>query len=484
MVAWSAGLLDAAERRAFEDLAAFAGAVPADDAGAVGIPLFVLAGLAERSLLVADTGPGGTSFRMLATIRAVAEGWLEASGRADLVRARHAQHVLDVVRAKASPSSPRRPVGPGCDRRSGPKPRPWLPQSPRRRVARPTSMWAPGSTGMPPCGTPWPGSTSSAEILRRSSGFRQARERRSWSPRPMTDFPERRPGVLHLTQGGQETQLMHEHGHDLPEFALFPLLDRPKAVADLTTMYTQYLEVAAEHGFGALVGGLDHRASPHWAERLGPDAPGPGGLPVALNRLPSGRHPPVEGQIPELRIAGMVGPRDDAYAPAELLGPAEAEDYHAVQLGTLAEAGVDLVSAMTFSTVAEAVGVARAAHGVGLPLTISFLTTATDGSSVGRPSGRRSRPSTPRPARPDRRSTGSTARTCRSSSPGWPRLRRSGRADCRNSDSLTGTCLLVTLRQSQSLRQSHRMRPRSSPTWGWIESSWPPQQPPVRWRCP
>ncbi|MFM7535555.1 MAG: hypothetical protein ACKO91_07145 [Acidimicrobiales bacterium] len=34
-------------------------------------------------------------------------------------------------------------------------------------------------------------------------------------------------------------------------------------------MYTRYLDTAARHGFGALIGGLDYRASPDWAGLIG-----------------------------------------------------------------------------------------------------------------------------------------------------------------------------------------------------------------------
>src|SRR3954465_4964313 len=85
----------------------------------------------------------------------------------------------------------------------------------------------------------------------------------------MAGFPDPQPDVLYLTEGGQETELMYRHGHELPEFAMYPLLDDPRAVADLEAMYAAYLEVAAEHGFGALMGGLDYRASPDWAGKLG-----------------------------------------------------------------------------------------------------------------------------------------------------------------------------------------------------------------------
>ena len=48
--------------------------------------------------------------------------------------------------------------------------------------------------------------------------------------------------------------------------------------------------------------------------------------------------------------------------PRMTITAAEAEDYHSVQIETLKMAQVDLVSAMTFNSPAEAIGVARAAH--------------------------------------------------------------------------------------------------------------------------
>jgi S-methylmethionine-dependent homocysteine/selenocysteine methylase len=81
----------------------------------------------------------------------------------------------------------------------------------------------------------------------------------------MAGFPEPQPGVLYLTEGGQETELMYKHGHELPEFAMYPLLDDRRVVADLTDMYRRYLEVAAAYGFAVLMGGLDYGASPDWA---------------------------------------------------------------------------------------------------------------------------------------------------------------------------------------------------------------------------
>ncbi|MFM7270036.1 MAG: homocysteine S-methyltransferase family protein [Actinomycetes bacterium] len=192
----------------------------------------------------------------------------------------------------------------------------------------------------------------------------------------MAAFPARTPGLDYLTEGGQETELMYKHGFDLPEFAMFPLLDDPRALAALEDMYRRYLDVAARHGFGAIVGGLDYRASPDWAGLLGYS---PAALEefqhrcIAFLREVSA---PYSNQLPDLRVVGIIGPRGDAYQANRTITAAEAEDYHSVQLTTLAEAGVDLAEAMTFGSVEEALGLARAAAAIGVPLSISFTLDA------------------------------------------------------------------------------------------------------------
>ncbi len=189
----------------------------------------------------------------------------------------------------------------------------------------------------------------------------------------MTGFPAPRPGVLYLTEGGTETELMYQHGHDLPEFAVYPLLDDPAAMADLSDMYTRYLEVAATYGFIPLMGGLDYRASPFWAAELGiaPDAL----IELQLRSIEFLREVarPFAARIPQILVAGIIGPRNDAYDADRTITAEEAEAYHAVQLATLRTAEVDIVSALTVNNVPEAVGVARAAARQGLPLSVSFM---------------------------------------------------------------------------------------------------------------
>ena len=191
-------------------------------------------------------------------------------------------------------------------------------------------------------------------------------------------FPDQQPDVNYLAEGGQETEVMYKYGFELPEFAMFPLLDQPRAVTELRGMYTRYLDTAARHGFGALMGGLDYRASPDWAARLGYSTEGLAEMQLrAIDFLREvGR--PYEGQVRSLMYVGIVGPRGDAYSLNRTITAEEAEEYHSVQLATLARGDVDLVEALTFNNVPEAVGVARAAARCGLPVSISF---ALDSSS-------------------------------------------------------------------------------------------------------
>lgn len=199
----------------------------------------------------------------------------------------------------------------------------------------------------------------------------------------MAGFPEQQPDVLYLTEGGQETELMYKHGHELPEFAMYPLLDDPKAVADLTDMYTRYLEVAATHGFVALMGGLDYRASPDWASKIGISAAGLADYQLRSIQFLRDMAQPFERDIPRVLIAGVIGPRGDAYGRDHTITADEAEEYHGVQVSTLREAGVDLVSAMTFNNIPEAIGVARAVAAAGLPLSMSFMVDSSGRLTTG-----------------------------------------------------------------------------------------------------
>lgn len=188
----------------------------------------------------------------------------------------------------------------------------------------------------------------------------------------MAGFPHQREGVFYLAEGGQETEIMYKFGYDLPEFAMFTLLDKPGAVAEMRGMYRRYLDTVARHGFNALMGGLDYRASPDWGGLLGYSPSDLAEIQMRSISFLRDVAKPYVGQIAEIRIIGIIGPRGDAYSLNKDITTDEAQGYHSVQLETLRQAKVDLVSAMTFNNIPEAVGLARAAASVNLPLSLSF----------------------------------------------------------------------------------------------------------------
>jgi len=190
-------------------------------------------------------------------------------------------------------------------------------------------------------------------------------------------FPPRQEGRIYLSEGGTETELMYKHGFELPQFAMFPLLDNQEAVAKMREMFRSYLEVAAKYKACALMGGLDYRASPDWGGLLGYS---PEGLAEAnLRSIAFLRDVASEyaSDIPDILIQGLIGPRGDAYQRNENITENEAEDYHSVQLETLKKADVDMALAITFNNIPESIGVARAAAKIGVPLAISLTLDQT-----------------------------------------------------------------------------------------------------------
>ena len=72
-----------------------------------------------------------------------------------------------------------------------------------------------------------------------------------------------------VTDGGLETDLIFNHGVDLPDFAAFPLLDDEAGRRLLTDYYDGYASIAARAGAGLLLESPTWRANPDWGTRLG-----------------------------------------------------------------------------------------------------------------------------------------------------------------------------------------------------------------------
>ena len=181
-----------------------------------------------------------------------------------------------------------------------------------------------------------------------------------------------------LTDGGLETTLVFHRGIDLPAFAAFPLLDDADGRSTLRRYFAPYLATAREQDAGFLLDTVTWRANRDWGAQLGYD-------PAALDRVNRDAVAFAQalreeaGDAPRpILISGVIGPRGDGYQPATQMTASEAEAYHAAQAGSFAAAGADLVAAITMNHVDEAIGIARAAAGAGMPAAISF-TVETDG---------------------------------------------------------------------------------------------------------
>lgn len=181
-----------------------------------------------------------------------------------------------------------------------------------------------------------------------------------------------------LMDGGLETTLVFHDGIDLPDFAAFPLVDDDEGRAALERYYEHYLEVAARDAVGIALDTPTWRASPDWAPRLGYDME----QLAAVNRA-------AVGLVDEMRrrhdtpatpvvVNGAIGPRGDGYRPEALMNREEARGYHGLQARAFADAGADMISAITMTHSPEATGVVDAATAVGLPVVIAF-TVETDG---------------------------------------------------------------------------------------------------------
>jgi S-methylmethionine-dependent homocysteine/selenocysteine methylase len=184
-------------------------------------------------------------------------------------------------------------------------------------------------------------------------------------------------GTPHVSDAGLETEMLFNHGFDLPEFAAFPHLESDKGLEFFENYYRSFADIARAANAALVLCSPTWRANPDWAARLGYDA-------AALDRINQASigflkslRTSLEG-INDGAIAGAIGPRGDGYAVGEIPDLDEAKAYHRPQIESFAKAGADLVEAMTITNVNEAAGIVMAANQMGIPVLISF-TVETDG---------------------------------------------------------------------------------------------------------
>jgi S-methylmethionine-dependent homocysteine/selenocysteine methylase len=213
-----------------------------------------------------------------------------------------------------------------------------------------------------------------------------------------------------LTFGGVETWLLFVQGFPLRNFSAFEVFEDAAAFDDLERNFLHpTLDAALVYGFGVFVDCFVWRGSPDYLAALGDydvDAVNRNAVRRMREMVARWRErtEATSEDCPVL-IAPEIGPRGDGYGldAAESVTPEAAAAYHRPQLAALARAGVDVVFALTLTSVAEAIGIVRCARDLDLPLIVSatvetnghlpdgtslgaFITEvdrATDGSAVG-----------------------------------------------------------------------------------------------------
>lgn len=183
---------------------------------------------------------------------------------------------------------------------------------------------------------------------------------------------------LFITDGGIETTLIFREGLDLPDFAAFDLLRHEAGYRALQKYFRTYASLARNYQVGLILESATWRANPDWGTRLGYSS----AALAEMNRMAIALLHDIRNEFEteqcQMVISGCIGPRGDGYIPANAMSVDEAQHYHQTQINTFQDAEADLVTAITMNYVEEAIGIARAAESVGMPVVISF-TVETDG---------------------------------------------------------------------------------------------------------
>lgn len=183
---------------------------------------------------------------------------------------------------------------------------------------------------------------------------------------------------LFLTDGGLETTLIFLEGFDLPFFAAFDLLKDDKGYNVIRDYYRKYLKIAKDFRAGFILESPTWRANPDWIEKIGYPKSAVSEINKKGIQLLVELRSEFENELPAIVISGCVGPRGDGYRPENTMTVEESQSYHSAQIEAFSQTPVDMITAITMNYVEEAVGIARAAESVNIPVVIS-LTVETNG---------------------------------------------------------------------------------------------------------
>jgi S-methylmethionine-dependent homocysteine/selenocysteine methylase len=184
---------------------------------------------------------------------------------------------------------------------------------------------------------------------------------------------------IFISDGGLETTLIFHQGWDLPEFAAFDLLQNEAGHQALQKYFRTYANIAREYQVGLILESVTWRANSDWLTKLGYHQAALADINHKAIALLHEIREEFASEESKMVISGCIGPRGDGYIPSAVMNVSEAEAYHRPQIQIFQDADADLVTAFTINYAEEAIGIARAAQSVGMPVVISF-TVETDGS--------------------------------------------------------------------------------------------------------
>ena len=191
------------------------------------------------------------------------------------------------------------------------------------------------------------------------------------APLPQLDRPL-------LTDAGLETDMIFNRGIDLPHFASIVLLRSVEGRQALDAYFRGFLDLASRMGSGLILESATWRASPDWAGPLGMSGADLDALNCDAIDLLIRLRQAYGSAVAPMIVSGCIGPRGDGYDPGKIMSVEDAETYHAHQSKVLVLAGADMLTGITMTNVPEAIGIARAARTLAVPVAISF-TVETDG---------------------------------------------------------------------------------------------------------
>jgi homocysteine S-methyltransferase len=183
---------------------------------------------------------------------------------------------------------------------------------------------------------------------------------------------------MFLTDSGLETDLIFHRGMDLSCFAAFPLLEDPLGREVLGRYYRDHAAVAVAHRTGFVFEAPTWRANADWGSELGYGTDTLRAMnQLAVELMVELRSEAASNGAPVV-ISGCLGPRADGYHPRTHMSAPVSRAYHRSQIDAFSETDADMVSALTLTYPAEAIGIVQAAGDAGMPVAVSF-TVETDG---------------------------------------------------------------------------------------------------------